>query len=253
MNAIRYEDDPWRRLPWQMPAALLLTLLTLMGFLRLLGPSPDMPSGPRPLELAIVELPPARPVVPANRPEPAVRPQAPPPREPPRAEPRPAVPPGAAPEPQLDTAPPREQASPTLVEPAMPEAVAPAPAVEAPPEPSSPSRAPIASVGPQQSARAAVPAEADRGGGRVGARAIYRPPLEVPETFRRRTLDVVAVARFTVAANGSAEVALTEPTGDPELNRALLESLKRWRFFPALENGRPTASTVDIRIPISVR
>ncbi len=63
----------------------------------------------------------------------------------------------------------------------------------------------------------------------------------------------MAVARFRVAADGSAEVDLIEPTPDPQLNRALLESLRRWRFFPAMENGKAAPSSLDIRIPISVR
>jgi periplasmic protein TonB len=91
------------------------------------------------------------------------------------------------------------------------------------------------------------------GGGHMGARAIYQPLPQIPEALRRRSVEVIAVARFWVAANGGARVELTEPTSDAELNRALLESLKRWRFFPALQDGRPIASTIDIRIPISVR
>jgi protein TonB len=87
----------------------------------------------------------------------------------------------------------------------------------------------------------------------MGARAIYKPLPEIPETLRRRALEVVAVARFQVAANGSAQVELIEPTSDPDLNRTLLESLKRWRFFPSMQDGKPVASTVDIRIPISVK
>jgi len=63
----------------------------------------------------------------------------------------------------------------------------------------------------------------------------------------------VAVARFSVAASGAAEVDLVEPTSDPDLNRVLVESLKRWRFFPAMQDGKPVASTVDVRIPISVK
>ena len=46
---------------------------------------------------------------------------------------------------------------------------------------------------------------------------------------------------------------LVQPTSDPGLNAALLDSLKRWRFFPAMREGKPVASTVDIRIPVSVR
>ena len=87
----------------------------------------------------------------------------------------------------------------------------------------------------------------------MSARAIFKPLPEIPEGLRRRNIELVAVARFRVAANGSAFVELIEPTTDPELNRALLETLKRWRFFPAMQDGKPVASNLDIRIPISVK
>jgi protein TonB len=87
----------------------------------------------------------------------------------------------------------------------------------------------------------------------MSARAIYKPMPELPEEFRRRSVEAVAVARFRVAANGSAQVELIEATSDPELNRVLLEWLKRWKFFPALQDGKPVASNIDIRVPISVR
>jgi len=87
----------------------------------------------------------------------------------------------------------------------------------------------------------------------MGARAIYKPLPEIPEALRHRTIEMVAVARFKVAASGAAQVELIEPTSDPDLNRALLDSLKRWRFFPGMQDGKPVASTVDIRIPISVK
>ena len=61
------------------------------------------------------------------------------------------------------------------------------------------------------------------------------------------------MARFQVAANGSAQVGLTEPSADPDLNRAVLDALRRWRFFPTMQDGKPVAWTLDIRIPISVK
>jgi periplasmic protein TonB len=76
---------------------------------------------------------------------------------------------------------------------------------------------------------------------------------ELPDELRRRNIDWVAIARFHVAPNGSATVELTEPTSEPAVNRLLLDALEKWRFFPAMENGSPVASTIDIRIPISVR
>jgi protein TonB len=87
----------------------------------------------------------------------------------------------------------------------------------------------------------------------MSARAIYRPMPEIPDSLRHRTVDLVAVARFRVTVDGSAQVELTQPTGDPDLNRALVETLKRWRFFPAMQAGKPIRSTIDIRIPISVK
>ena len=87
----------------------------------------------------------------------------------------------------------------------------------------------------------------------MGARALYKPMPEIPDALRRRNIEIVAMARFSVAADGSTQVALIEPTSDPDLNRALLDSLRRWKFFPAMQDGKPVASKIDIRIPISVK
>lgn len=87
----------------------------------------------------------------------------------------------------------------------------------------------------------------------MGARAIYRPMPEIPEELRHRVLALVAVARFHVAADGSAAVELIQSTPDPRLNSALLAALAKWRFFPAIAQGRPVASVVELRIPITVK
>jgi protein TonB len=102
---------------------------------------------------------------------------------------------------------------------------------------------------PAPAARAVSPP----GGGTMGARAIYDPMPEIPEELRHHPMNLVAVARFRVAADGATAVELVQATADPRLNHALLAALATWRFFPAMANGRPVASTVDIRIPIAVR
>jgi len=89
--------------------------------------------------------------------------------------------------------------------------------------------------------------------GNMGARALYQPMPEIPDSLRSRNIDLVAVARFRVAADGSAQVELIEATPEPTLNSALLDTLAKWQFFPAMHNGRPVASIIDIRIPISVK
>ena len=97
------------------------------------------------------------------------------------------------------------------------------------------------------------PSAAGLGGGKLSARAIFKPLPDLPEDLRRQKIEVVAVARFEVAPDGTSVVELVQPTNDPALNRNLMDALRRWRFFPAIEEGRPVASSVEIRIPISVR
>ena len=87
----------------------------------------------------------------------------------------------------------------------------------------------------------------------MGPRVLYQPKPEIPDELRHHRLDLVAVVRFQIAANGGTQVELIEPTPEPILNRALLDTLKKWRFFPAIENGKPAAATIDIRIPVSVQ
>lgn len=66
-------------------------------------------------------------------------------------------------------------------------------------------------------------------------------------------IQTVAVAHFEVAGNGSVQVRLIKSTDIPELNQILLDTLKQWRFFPAVRNGVAINSQFDVRIPISVQ
>lgn len=59
--------------------------------------------------------------------------------------------------------------------------------------------------------------------------------------------------RFLVAADGSVKVELVRPTPDPRFNRFLLETYKKWKFMPAIKNGRPVDSTIDLEVPIEVK
>ena len=65
--------------------------------------------------------------------------------------------------------------------------------------------------------------------------------------------ELVAVARFQVAADGATTVDLTGPTTEPKLNDLLLATLRRWRFAPAYQSGRAVDSTLELRLTISVQ
>ena len=64
---------------------------------------------------------------------------------------------------------------------------------------------------------------------------------------------VQTTAELRLKADGTVEVALTRPTQNPELNAILMDTLKQWRFFPAMRNGVAVASEFDLRIPVTVR
>jgi TonB family protein len=233
LRAARAADDPWVRLPWIGPIAVSLSFAALYGFLRLTLSHAPPPSVSRPVTVSIIELP-----APAT------------------AQPRPSAPPQAAPPPEptktVEIAPPKpllESLSRPKRPPPRPERPVRAKAPEAPRPPPAvtPSPAP-AVIAPAPPSHSQSPA-----GANMSARAIYQPMPEIPEELRRRNIDLVAVARFRVGPDGKAAVELIQPTPEPTLNRALLERLQTWRFFPALANGAPVATVIDIRIPISVR
>ncbi len=279
-------NRPWGRLAWTLPIALVLTTLSLAGFVDVLIRGMSPPPTSNPVALRIVELPPEprpgeTPPTPETAPPAPVQPS--PPKPPPENKPSP--PSAAQPSPPLPKPMPVIKTPPqTSVRPPPPPLES-APTTEPlplppPPSPASPPRGETTAVPPRKSnpanraplhhdlmrlppqpptasstqpPPAAPRTRSSTGGITMGARALYRPMPDIPEDLRHRQWAVVAMARFHVAVDGSTTVTLLQATADPRLNAALTSALQKWRFFPAVENGRPIASTIDIRIPIEVR
>ena len=76
---------------------------------------------------------------------------------------------------------------------------------------------------------------------------------QIPDDLREGTFNSSALARFHIAVDGSATVELAKPTPNPRLNRILLDSLRKWRFIPAIKNGKPVASTEEIIVKVEVK
>jgi periplasmic protein TonB len=283
----RWSSGPWGRLAWTLPVALVLTTLALDGFLEVLATDRSPQPTPNAVALQIVELPaepshatpstretapPTPPQPPPPQPEPTPKIEPPPltPVPPPLPQPTPPPPPRTEPRPVAPLQPPPLKPEPT------PKTELPLPPRPPPPPSASPPRRETTPVQPRRSNTANAPplhrdlmrappqhptaastaarlARSSTGGMTMGARALYRPMPEIPEELRHRELAVVAMARFHVATDGSATVELLQATTDPRLNTALTSALQKWRFFPAMDNGRPIASTIDIRVPIEVR
>jgi periplasmic protein TonB len=123
---------------------------------------------------------------------------------------------------------------------------------EAPPAASS-SGAPTHPAGTGVPGGTGVGSGSGLGSDTAGARALYAPVPKIPDDLREDALDTVAVAHFKVGYDGQVDVDLVKRTSSPELNQILLDTLKQWRFFPAMRGGVAIASEFDVRIPITVQ
>jgi len=229
-------DDPWRRLPWLIIAAVITWMVLLLGFSSVLEQSAPPITELPPLEARIIEVPVAG--LQGNG-APALNP----------APPRVAAPHVAKPKPVLRTHPKKIAEPPPI--PVSPEGTlkskegAEAPSGNA------------TSSGPATGAGASEGGPSGGGGGigtdSVGARALYAPVPSIPDDLRDEVIQTEAMAHFTVSYDGTVNVTLTQPTNNLRLNQILLEGLKEWRFAPAVKDGVAIDSAFDVRIPITVQ
>jgi protein TonB len=225
-------DEPLRRLVWVIPTAIAVWAMLLGLFSNVLTRTASPPPELKPLEARLLEIPPEvgglqggggvpHPVAPAV--------------PVPKARPVPVMKPTVK-----KTAP---TAAPVIRSENGTAKYSGAPALE-------PAPGAGTGGGPASS-------EGSAGGGigsdTIGARALYNPTPEIPDDLREDVIEAEAIARFTVSYDGTAAVTLEKPTSNPRLNQVLLDTLKQWKFSPAIKNGVAIESSFEVRIPISVQ
>jgi protein TonB len=90
------------------------------------------------------------------------------------------------------------------------------------------------------------------GTGGAGPRPLYAPVPSIPDDLRDEVMQATAVVRFHVSRDGQASVALVTSTDYSELDDLILETLRQWRFAPAVHNGIKIDSDAEIRLLVSV-
>lgn len=235
-------DRPAVRLAVAFAIAVVVWAAWLVRFARLFADDGRPARPAESIEMQLVEI---APPVPERQPE--VRPSAPAQAKPARDVPKPSRV-AAAPAERRDTR-----------EPAAAERV---PQADTPRPPQDESAMTTAHAEPSAAASAASqasPASRSASGdttaappGATQARLLSQPLPVLPEDLREEAYRADAVARFDVHPDGSSDVELIKPTQNPRLNQILLEALHQWRFFPALENGRPVESHRDVRVHFNV-
>src|SRR5271169_2409771 len=212
MRTIRSMDSPWHRLPWTLPMAILIWAVALWGLAIFMGKPTHRPMEPSPIDAQLIEQSEKTASVAVRQPKPV-----------------PPVIPLQAPV-VSKVSPTNEQQT-----------------------PSQKTEVTTNTAGGVVSAAAATEEKGSSRGNMYtssGARAIIKPMPQIPDDLREDAFNSVALALFHIAIDGSVTVELARPTPNPRLNRLLLNTLKQWRFIPAIKNGKPVASTEEIVIKI---
>ena len=80
------------------------------------------------------------------------------------------------------------------------------------------------------------------------------PPPRYPIDSRRQLEQGTVVVRVLVGASGEpGDCKVRASSGHQRLDRAALQAVCRWRFFPATRCGRPVAWPMDVPIPFILR
>ena len=239
-------DEPWHRLLWLTPSALLLWAGVLICFTLVLEDTGRHPETIERLDARLIDLP--APPAPAGLqgPPDAVAPAAPEAPAPAPPQPQPRIEPKPAPV-HLPREKKKKDVAPKIYDSLGAHTLSADEVDSAPSQAHAPDES--GSVGSGVSGRAGTGIGSDS----TGARAIYAPKPIIPDELREEIFETVAVAHFHVSYDGVAKISLSQPTSNPRLNQILLDTLKAWRFFPAVRNGVAVDSEFDIRIPITVQ
>lgn len=118
-----------------------------------------------------------------------------------------------------------------------------APATPLPPQPVAP---PVAPPAPPPAPAAAIEAPVPIPG--------QTPPPNYPRRALRRGDEGTVLVRVDVGPDGvPTSVGISRSSRSRELDRAAIEAVQRWRFRPAMADGRPTVGTVVIPIEFNAR
>jgi hypothetical protein len=91
-----------------------------------------------------------------------------------------------------------------------------------------------------------------------GPLAIHAPPLQVPEQTAGSGLAPEAAVKISIGARGDVtevDVVSIVPSSDYDelFRKRLVDTISKWRFAPATENGKPVPSTLDWRVRFPAR
>lgn len=86
----------------------------------------------------------------------------------------------------------------------------------------------------------------------VEAKSTFSPPPEIPSEHTEHCFKSYCVARFFIAQDGKTTVKLLTKSGSNEIDDITIGTLRRWKFKPAMLDGKPVESTRRIKVEFEV-
>jgi TonB family protein len=74
----------------------------------------------------------------------------------------------------------------------------------------------------------------------------------IPDSLKTEDLKTFVRVKVEVAADGSANVVLRTSSGNPDVDKLILDALKKWKWKAALREGTPVASTQLFKFEIEI-
>lgn len=86
----------------------------------------------------------------------------------------------------------------------------------------------------------------------VDSEVVASPQPMIPPQLHEQCFKSCCIARFIIHPNGKTAVTLITSSGSEEIDDITLATLKRWKFRPAMLNGKPVQSTRRVKIEFEV-
>lgn len=86
----------------------------------------------------------------------------------------------------------------------------------------------------------------------VDAEVLAAPQPVIPPELHEQCFKSCCIARFNISPDGKTSVKLLSSSGSEEVDDITLSTLRRWKFRPAMLNGKPVQSTRRVKIEFEI-
>lgn len=84
------------------------------------------------------------------------------------------------------------------------------------------------------------------------ARASFRPDIELPTELKSRQFKSRVLVEVEVSISGQSQTTLVSGSGDVEVDRLVLQTLRRWKWMPGFRDGKEVATKQKFEYVIKV-